>query len=73
MQIQGCTPASFSNSSQQRQAFAASLADKATMSDRLAEEPKGNSSYDFTTIAPNDNHIMTQASFMPGKRFQSTH
>jgi hypothetical protein len=73
MQIQRYTPASFSNSPQQRQVFAASLADKATISDRLAEEPKGNSSYDFTNIVPNDNHIMTQASFMSGKLFQSTH
>jgi hypothetical protein len=68
MEIQPYTPTSVSNSPQQRQAsagaaetaaaFAASLADKTTISqvarDRLAEEPKGNSTYDLTNVAPND-------------------
>lgn len=39
-------------------AFTVSLADKATISqaarDRLAEEVKGDRTYDFTNIAPND-------------------
>jgi hypothetical protein len=50
-----------SSSPQQRQTYAAvatSLADKTTISqaarDRLADEPKGDSTYDFTNIAPND-------------------
>jgi hypothetical protein len=68
MEIQPYTPTFVSNSPQQRQAsaaatetpaaFAASLADKTTISqvsrNRLAEQPKGNSIYDFTNIAPND-------------------
>jgi hypothetical protein len=88
MEIQPYTPTFVSNSPQQRQAsaaatetpaaFAASLDDKTTISsqvsrDRLAEQPKGNNTYDFTNIAPNDSHIMTLASFMSGKLFQSTH